>query len=93
MADKKQLYKNKSYTNQETNYLQTRLTAAMPILMLKVVQTENGKFLFSHSTFPDLRIEGMTIGFVEEHLERAIRKQLRGQSDKHIDYLFDLLVK
>ncbi|MBV8661295.1 MAG: hypothetical protein JO129_04075 [Candidatus Dependentiae bacterium] len=91
MADKKQSYKNRLYSNPEKSYLQTRLTASMPLLMMKVVQAENGKFLFSHPTFPDLRVEGLTIGFVEEHLERMIRKQLRDQSDKHIDYLLNLL--
>jgi hypothetical protein len=83
-------YKNPT---QEKTYLQTRLTALMPTLMVKVIQTEDGKFVFAHEAFPDLRVEGMTIGFVEEHIERSIRRQFRGQSNKHIDYLFNLLVK
>ncbi len=83
-------YKN---PNQEKTYLQTRLTALMPILVAKITQTQDGKFVFAHETFPDLRVEGMTQGFVEEHIERAIRRQFRGQTDKHIDYLFNLLIQ
>lgn len=79
--------------NQEKTYLQTRLTALMPTLMERVTQTEDGRFVFMHETFPDLRVEGLTIGFVEEHIERSVRKHFRGQSDKHIDYLFNLLIK
>ena len=78
---------------QEKTYLQTRLTALMPILVAKITQTQDGKFVFAHETFPDLRVEGMTLGFVEEHIERAVRRQFRGQTNKHIDYLFTLLVK
>jgi len=92
---KKKFNGTKSYTNpqQEKTHLQTRLTAAMPKLMEKVTQTEDGVFVFAHETFPDLRVEGITIGFVEEHVERAIKRQFRDQSDKHIDYLFTLLLK
>lgn len=79
--------------NQEQAYLQTRITALMPMLMDKVTQTPDGMFVFTHETFPDLRVEGLTIGFVEEHIERAIKRQFRGQSNKHIDYLFNLLIK
>lgn len=83
-------YKN---PNQEKTYLQIRLTALMPTLMERVTQTEDGRFVFMHETFPDLRVEGLTIAFVEEHIERSIRKHFRGQSNKHIDYLFNLLIK
>jgi hypothetical protein len=85
-------YPVKFPVNQEKTYLQSRLTALMPTLMLQVTQTEDGKFVFAHETFPDLRVEGMTLSFVEEHIERAIRRQFRGQSNKHIDYLFNLLI-
>ncbi len=92
---KKKFNGMQSYKNpqQEKTYLQTRLTALMPTLMERVTQTEDGVFVFAHETFPDLRIEGITIGFVEEHIERAVRRQFRGQSNKHIDYLFNLLLK
>ncbi len=95
MINKKFNGMQKSYKSpqQEKTYLQTRLTLLMPTLMAKVTQTEDGVFVFSHPTFPDLRVEGMTQGFVEEHVERAVRRQFRGQTDKHIDYLFNLLVK
>lgn len=78
---------------QEQSYLQTRITALLPNLMQKVTQNQDGVFAFTHPTFPDLKVEGMTIGFVEEHVERAIKRQFRGQSNKHVDYLFDLLSK
>ena len=85
--------KNTKYFSpvQEKTYLQTRLTTLMPTLMLKVVQNENGLFIFEHPKFPDLRVEGITLAFVEEHVERAVRRHFRGQSNKHIDYLFTLL--
>lgn len=78
---------------QEQTHLQTRITALLPALMERVTQNQDGVFLFTHPTFPDLKVEGITIGFVEEHLERAIKRQFRGQSNKHVDYLFDLLSK
>jgi|GEM_PF-1785146 len=76
---------------QEKTYLQTRLTILMPTLMSKVVQNENGMFIFEHPEFPDLRVEGITSAFVEEHVERAVKRHFRGQSNKHIDYLFNIL--
>lgn len=74
-------------------HLQTRITALMPTLMEKITQTEHGVFVFAHPTFPDLRVEGMTLTFMEEHIERAIKRHFRNQPDKHIDYLFALLSK
>lgn len=79
--------------SKEQTYLQTRLTLLMPILMEKITQTQEGMFVFAHETFPDLRVEGLTLSFMEEHIERAIKRQFRGQSNKHIDYLFNLLIK
>lgn len=78
---------------QAQTYLQRRITAILPTLMDQVTQDPNGMFVFSHATFPELRVEGITIGFVEEHLERALKRQFKNQSDKHIDYLFNLLSK
>ena len=76
---------------QATTYLQKRITAILPILMDQVVQDQDGKFIFAHVTFPELRVEGMTISFVQEHLERALKRTLKNQSDKHIDYVLNLL--
>ncbi len=92
---KKKFNGTKSYKNpqQEVTHLQTRLTAAMPKLMEKVTETKDGQFVFVHEAFPDLRVEGITFSFVEEHVERAVRRHFRGQSDKHVDYLFNLLLK
>lgn len=81
------------FSNQEQTYLQKRITALLPTLMAMVTQSQDGMFVFVHPTFPDLRVEGLTIGFVQEHVERAIKRHFRGQSDKHIDYLFNLLSK
>ena len=72
-------------------YLQKRITAILPALMDEVTQDQDGKFIFSHPTFPELRVEGMTISFVQEHLERALKRTLKNQSDKHIDYVLNLL--
>lgn len=81
-----------SSANQEQTYLQTRLIDLMPTLMLKVVQNDSGQFIFEHPKFPDLRVEGITLAFVEEHVERAIKRHFRGQSNKHIDYLLNILL-
>ena len=78
---------------QAQTYLQKRITAILPALMDQVTQDQDGKFIFSHSAFPELRVEGITMGFVEEHVERAIKRQFKNQSDKHIDYLFNILSK
>ena len=78
---------------QAQTYLQKRITAILPTLMDQVTQDQNGMFIFSHSAFPELRVEGITISFVEEHLERALKRQFKNQSDKHVDYLFNLLSK
>ncbi len=74
------------------SYLQERLVNDMPALMDKVFQNQNGLFIFEHPKFPDFRIEGLTMTFVQENLERVIKKQLMHQSDKHIDYVFALLL-
>ena len=86
------MYKKDLFTKQEKSYLQDRLTKIIPILMEKVVEDQNGNFIFEHATFPDLRVQGVTISFVQEHLERAIKKQLKNQSDKHVDYILKLLL-
>lgn len=82
---------NASYGKQDKSYLQTKLTALLPLLIEKVEQGQDGKFKFSHEKFPELKVEGITISFVQEHLERAIKRQFKNQSDKHIDYLFNLI--
>ena len=77
---------------QEKSYLETQVAVVIPKLMERVIQNEHGQFIFTHATFPDLMVQGITIGFVEEHLERAIKKQLKNQSNKHIDYVLRLLI-
>ena len=87
------MYKKDSFHKPEKTYLQDRLTLLLPTLMQKVIQVEDGKFMFTHATFPDLQVQGITISSIQENLERAIKKQLKGKSDKHVDYLLNLLIK
>jgi hypothetical protein len=77
--------------NNKQAYLQSRLDLLIPSLISKIIQKEDGQYLFFHPTFPDLQVEGMTFSFVQEHLERAIKRHFKGQSNKHIDYLCELL--
>ena len=86
------MYKKDVFHKQEKTYLQDRLTKIIPILMQRVTQSQDGNFVFEHATFPDLRVAGMTITFVQENLERAIKKQLKNKSDKHVDYILKLLL-
>jgi hypothetical protein len=83
----------KTRMKQDKSYLQRKITEILPALMDTVQQDENGTFIFTHEKFPELRVEGVTFSFVEEHVERALRRQFRTQSDKHIDILFNLLSK
>ena len=86
------MHKKMVHNQQEKTYLQNCLVVVIPKLMEKVIQNEHGVFIFSHAIFPDLQVQGITISFVQEHLERAIVRQLRGQSPKHVDYVLRLLV-
>ena len=74
-------------------YLQSKIVENLPSLMDKVKQVEDGKFLFFHESFPELRVEGITLTYVEDQLERVIRKNFKYQSSRHVDYLFNLLNK
>ena len=82
-----------SNVSKEQAYLQTRINGLLPTLLARVTKQSDGMFLFSHPTFPDLKVEGLTTSFMEEHIERALKRHFRGQSTKHVDYLFDLLNK
>jgi hypothetical protein len=75
------------------NYLQNRIDAFIPIATEHFLETDEGVFIFEHAKFPDLRVQGKTIHFVQESLERTLKKFLKNQSNKHIDYIFDLLLK
>lgn len=76
---------------QDTSYLQRRITEMLPSLMDTVQENQHGRFIFTHAKFPELRVEGGTFSFVQEHLERALKRQFKNQSDKHIDFLCNLL--
>lgn len=87
------MHKKNIFMKQEKSYLETQVALIMPKLMDRVIQEdEHGQFVFTHPIFPDLTVQGITIGFVQEHLERAIKKQLKKQSNKHIDYVLRLLI-
>lgn len=82
---------NKQYRQKTKSYLQTKVTELLPVLMETVQEDEHGTFTFTHPNYPELKVEGMTISFVQEHLERALLRQFKNQSDKHIDFLCKLL--
>ncbi len=82
-----------SSVSKEQAYLQTRINTLLPTLMARVTQQQDGMCVFTHPTFPDLKVEGLTTSFMQEHIERAVKRHFRGQSNKHIDYLFALLSK
>ncbi len=87
------MYKKDSFHQNKKSYLEERISLLLPTLMDKVIQVEDGKFVFTHAMFPDLYVEGITISSFQVDLERAIKKQLKGQKDKHVDYLLNLLIK
>lgn len=82
---------NKQYRQKTKSYLQTNVTELLPVLMEAVQEDEHGIFRFTHPNYPELKVEGKTLSFVQEHLERALLRQFKNQSDKHIDFLCKLL--
>jgi hypothetical protein len=91
MNNKITMYKKDSFRKPVKTYLHDRLEVIMPKLMEKVIQNAQGQFVFEHAQFPDLKIQGVTIHFVQEHVQRTIAKQLKNKSDKHVDYILALL--
>lgn len=86
------MYKKDSFRKPVKTYLQNRLDIVMPKLMEKVMQDAQGQFVFEHVKFPGLKIQSITISSMQENLERAIKKQLKNQSDKHVDYILGLMI-
>lgn len=74
------------------SYLTEKITSVMPKLLARVVQEKNGYFQFVHQQFPDMYVSALTMLLVEQNLERMLKKELKDKSNKHIDYIFNLLI-
>ena len=84
-------YKKRVGVAKNQDYAQSKVTIVLPILMDTVIQRQDGKFVFAHAKFPEMKVEGITLSFVQEELERVLKRLLRNQSNAHIDYVCKLL--
>jgi len=85
-------YKKRVGVAKNQDYAQSKVTMVLPILMDTVTQQSDGKFVFAHAKFPEMKVEGVTLSFVQEELERVLKRLLRNQSNAHIDYVCKLLI-